>query len=310
MIFIASLLIALSVGCGAMALVKGQQSQTLLKKRMVDASVGSIRLPFEIDLDLPEDLRASLEVSYDEIQSDPHLRNLYLAGIRHKKYVKLFAFLHKAKFGLPVALMLLYALDGSLQGGELLKALQVTFLLHFGLVMTVRILKQKRQKHITRTLPQILDLLVIGVESGLNFTAAMERVLKEMDRKNPLVREFSVMHYEYLSGLGLSEASKRMEKRCGVDDVTLVLNGIVQSEEMGASMGRALRIQAIDIRDKYRQRIREKALKIPVKILFPVALIFVSLMTTTLGPSLFQLITALGGSGLVDGFSSPITESK
>jgi tight adherence protein C len=142
---------------------------------------------------------------------------------------------------------------------------------------------------ILRSLPQFLDLLLISVEAGMAFTAALERVIKEVDPREPLTREFSQMYHEFLGGLPLSEACERMTKRCQVPDVGIVLSSIVQSDQMGASLGNNLRIQSGDLRDKYRQRLRARAHKIPVKIIFPMLLSFGMIFFLTLGPAFYQL---------------------
>jgi len=75
--------------------------------------------------------------------------------------------------------------------------------------------------------------------------------------------------------------------------LSVILISIVQSDQMGSGLAQVLRVQAMELRDKHRQRMREKAYRIPIKLLFPMILIFITLFTMTLGPAFLQLSTSI-----------------
>ena len=189
-----------------------------------------------------------------------------------------------------------HALQGQLDLKHSMSALLAGVIIYLYTHLILKIAREKRQKLILRSLPQFLDLLVVCVEAGLSFTAALERILKEMEKENPLTKEFKVMYNEFLGGLSLKQACERLDKRCDVPDLSLLLTSIVQSDQMGASLGNTLRTQATEIRDKYRQRVRTRALKIPVKILFPMIPIFLAFMLVNLGIIGFQINNAIGNN--------------
>ena len=112
-----------------------------------------------------------------------------------------------------------------------------------------------------------------------------------MSQKEPIVKEFDHMHHELMGGLSLPQACDRLARRCEVPDLSVILISIVQSDQMGSGLAQVLRVQAHELRDKLRQRMREKAYRIPVKLLFPMVLIFMTLFAMTLGPAFLTLST-------------------
>ena len=216
-------------------------------------------------------------------------KELFLAGLRNKKHTKFFQIIRQASLLAPIAVILLNLFLGHLTPQLMIRAAIAGVFLYVGSVVMLGIIRRKRQHIMLRTLPQFLDLLLVCVEAGLGFTAALERVIKEVDMKNPLTMEFSQTYHEFLGGLSLGEACNRMDKRCQVPDLAMLLASIVQSEQMGSSLGNNLRVQAADLRDKYRQRLRARAHKIPVKIIFPMLLSFSMIFFLTLGPAFYQI---------------------
>jgi tight adherence protein C len=85
-----------------------------------------------------------------------------------------------------------------------------------------------------------------------------------------------------------------LAERCGVDDVTTFVNALIQSDQLGLSIGNTLRIQSEQMRRKRRQRIEEQAMKAPVKMLIPLILfIFPTIFIVLLGPALIQVLNGL-----------------
>ena len=294
MILVTACLFGISIGCFTWYFVYRRQNQQLVASRLyTDASGGTLSFPYPV-ADLASE-KKSEEVTLEESSRDWLTNTLFLAGIRNERTVRFFSFLIKMPILLPAFFILLYLVTGSLTFGNFLKAIAIGVGLYIWARFFVRMLQQKRQRRILRNLPQLLDLVVVSVEAGLSFPSALERILKESDRKEPLIQEFNTMYHEYLSGIPLPQACERMDKRCGVADLSLLLSTIVQSEQIGSSLGSSLRTQSLELRDKLRQRVREQAFRIPVRILFPMILIFMAFIILNLGYIGFQMRTVVGG---------------
>lgn len=153
----------------------------------------------------------------------------------------------------------------------------------------------KRQKEIRRALPDALDLLTICVEAGLGFDAAMAKVSNKWD--SALSLSFARVIQEIQLGKIRREALRDMADRAGLAELTSFVAAVIQSEQLGVSMAKVLRIQADQMRVKRRQLAEEEAHKAPLKMLIPMALlIFPSLMIVLLTPAALRLFhSALGG---------------
>ncbi len=150
-----------------------------------------------------------------------------------------------------------------------------------------------RQKEITQAMPDALDLLVIAVEAGLGFDAAVQRYTEKAD--NSLSREFRRAIAEIRMGRSRREALKDMVNRTEVPDLNTFISAIIQADQLGVSISRVLTVQADQMRILRRQRAEEQAAKAPLKMLFPmVFLIFPSMFIVILGPS---VPTIFGGGG-------------
>jgi len=148
--------------------------------------------------------------------------------------------------------------------------------------------KQRRAK-IVSELPDILDLITVSVEAGLSFDGAIDRVAAEAD--GPLATEFAFTLKELRMGKTRRDALRRMSERCSVPDLTTLVGSIIQADELGVAIGKILRIQSDQMRDKRKQRAREKSMKAPVKMLFPLLFfIFPSILIVLLGPALIRLM--------------------
>lgn len=147
----------------------------------------------------------------------------------------------------------------------------------------------RRQDHITKKLPDALDLLTICVEAGLGFDAAMGKIYEKWD--DPLSTAFGRVLQEIQLGKLRREALRDMAESMDVPDVTGFVAAVVQAEQLGVSMARILRVQSDQMRVKRRQRAQEKAQQAPVKMMIPmVLLIFPSIWIVLLGPSVIMLL--------------------
>ena len=158
------------------------------------------------------------------------------------------------------------------------------------LMLTSRI--TRRQKEIRKAMPDALDLLTICVEAGLGFDAAMSKVSEKWE--NELSLAFARVIREVQLGKVRREALKDMSDRLGIAEMTSFVAAIIQSEQLGVSMAKVLRIQSDQMRVKRRQRAEEEAHKAPVKMIIPMALlIFPSIMIIILTPAAIQIMNSL-----------------
>ncbi len=150
---------------------------------------------------------------------------------------------------------------------------------------------QKRQKEVRKSMPDALDLLTICVEAGLGFDAAMAKVSEKWETE--LSRSFARVIQEIQLGKVRREAMRDMADRLGLPEMTSFVAAVIQSEQLGVSMAKVLRIQSDQMRIKRRQAAEEEAHKAPVKMLIPVALlIFPSLMITLMTPAALRLMNS------------------
>jgi tight adherence protein C len=159
------------------------------------------------------------------------------------------------------------------------------------LMLTSRI--TRRQKEIRKAMPDALDLLTICVEAGLGFDAAMSKVSEKWE--NELSLAFTRTIREVQLGKVRREALKDMSDRLGIAEMTSFVAAIIQSEQLGVSMAKVLRIQSDQMRVKRRQYAEEEAHKAPIKMIIPMALlIFPSILIIILTPAVLQIM----GSGV------------
>lgn len=152
----------------------------------------------------------------------------------------------------------------------------------------------KRQKIMRKSLPNCLDLLCVSVEAGLGFDMALAKVVEKF--KGPLSDEFKRGLDEITVGRTRKDALKDVSKRCGIDDLEMFINAIVQAEQLGIAIANVLRIQADQIRTKRRQKIEELAMKAPLKMLFPmIFFIFPTIFIIVLGPVALKVMAELSG---------------
>ncbi|MGI9585043.1 MAG: type II secretion system F family protein [Acidimicrobiia bacterium] len=145
-----------------------------------------------------------------------------------------------------------------------------------------------RRKDMEKQLPDIIDLLVISVEAGLGFEAAMGRVVQNVPGE--LSKEFQRMLQETRVGVSRHEALRSLADRTDVEDLNSFVLALIQADQFGVSVARMLRVQAEEMRVRRRQRIQEKAFAAPVKMIFPMLLcIFPSIFIVILGPAVISI---------------------
>jgi tight adherence protein C len=158
------------------------------------------------------------------------------------------------------------------------------------IMLTTRV--TRRQKEIRKAMPDALDLLTICVEAGLGFDAAMSKVAEKWETELSLA--FARVIREVQLGKVRRDALKDMADRLGIAEMTSFVAAIIQSEQLGVSMSRVLRIQSDQMRVKRRQRAEEEAHKAPIKMIIPMALlIFPTIMIIILTPAAIQIMESL-----------------
>jgi len=162
------------------------------------------------------------------------------------------------------------------------------------MLITSRI--QRRQKVVRKAMPDALDLLTICVEAGLGFDGAMQKVSDKWD--NELSWAFARVIREIQLGKLRREALRDMADRIGISEMTSFVAAIIQSEQLGVSMAKVLRIQADQMRIRRRQLAEEQAHQAPVKMMIPMVIfIFPTLWIVLLGPAGVQMYKLFFVSG-------------
>jgi len=154
---------------------------------------------------------------------------------------------------------------------------------------------QARQKQVLHALPNVLDLLMVCIEAGLGFDAAVARVAERPEvRGSPLHQEMLRMHLEVRAGRPREDALRGLGGRTGVEEVKSLAGAFIQTERLGTSLGKTLRIHAESARVQRRLRAEERAQLAPLKMLFPtVVFLFPVFFLVTFAPALLKLLAAL-----------------
>jgi tight adherence protein C len=152
---------------------------------------------------------------------------------------------------------------------------------------------RRRREQVGRELPDVLDLLAVSVEAGLGFDGAIAKLTEHME--GSLVDEMSLALGEMRVGESRSEALKKMAGRVDTPEVSSFVRAIIQADQLGISLGKILRVQATDSRLKRQAAAEEKAMKAPIKMLFPtVAFVFPAMFIVILGPAFIGLKQLFG----------------
>ena len=148
---------------------------------------------------------------------------------------------------------------------------------------------RKRREELRAQLPDALDLLAVSVEAGLGFDGAIAKLTEHME--GALQEEFSLTLGEMRIGESRHDALKKLAERSGAPEVASFCRAIIQADQLGISLGRLLRVQATDARLKRQAAAEEKAMKSPIKMLFPtVIFIFPAMFIVILGPAMLNLM--------------------
>ena len=148
-----------------------------------------------------------------------------------------------------------------------------------------------RKREIFESFPDALDLIIVCVEAGLGFDAALARVGEEIHVRSPILgEELHLINLELRAGSSRERALRNLALRTGVEEIDMLVAMLVQSDRFGTSMADSLRVHAESLRTKRRFLAEEAAAKIAVKLLFPlIFFIFPSMLLVLLGPAFISI---------------------
>jgi tight adherence protein C len=227
-------------------------------------------------------------------------RRLVKAGFHDPRAVPLFL---GAKAGLGLAGVLAYTVYGVLVQRALPNVLPISLVLgataFFLPDLWLRVKIRGRRQAIENALPDVLDLLMVCVEAGMGFDAAVARVAEQEEmRQSPLHQELLRMHLEVRAGRPREEAFRAFAERIDTEDVRSMVSAFIQTEKLGTSLGRTLRVQSDASRVQRRHRAETKAQLAPLMMLLPtVVFLMPAFMLVAMAPSLLKMLQIMNSIG-------------
>jgi tight adherence protein C len=149
-----------------------------------------------------------------------------------------------------------------------------------------------RKDKIQRGLPDALDLMVVCVEAGTGLDSALNRTAEEMKKTNSvLAEELGLVNLEIRAGKPRQDALKNLALRTDLEDLSNLTTLLIQTERFGTSIAQALRVHSDFMRTRRFQRAEELAQKMPIKLIFPLALFILPMFfLVTVGPAVFVFL--------------------
>lgn len=171
-----------------------------------------------------------------------------------------------------------------------LMAICFTLLGYFGVDLMLNGKAKARQAAMQADLADVIDQISISVQAGLGFEAAIARSASSTD--GPLTEELKRMMNDIRLGSSRAKAFSALADRAKVDDLSNFVRSISAAEKTGVSISKVLQVQADEQRERRRQRAEERAMKMPVMLVFPlVTCILPPLFIVLLGPAIIQVMT-------------------
>jgi tight adherence protein C len=235
----------------------------------------------------------------DEARRSQYRRRLVQAGYQDPRAVTIFM---GAKVGIALAGLCLYPFYGFLLSRVLPNMFAISATLAVIGFFTpdywlVRRRKQ-RQQAIIEALPDVLDLLMVCVEAGMGFDAAVARIAESVRTPSPLHQEMMRMHLEIRAGRPREEAMRDWAERTGADEVRRIVTAFTQADRLGTPLGKTLRVHAEAARVERRHRAEAKAYLAPLKMIFPTALVLMpAFLLVAMAPALLNLLKLFSGLG-------------
>jgi len=227
-------------------------------------------------------------------------RRLALAGFHNPNAATLFLGVKvTTAAALSIAYLVFATMTQRLQPNLLPIALVLGGLGFFVPDLWLRLKTQQRQRAVTEALPDVLDLLMVCVEAGMGFDAAVARVAEQPGSKaSPLHEELLRMHLEIRAGRPREEALRALSARLGTEEIRSVIGSFIQSERLGTSLGKTLRVLADASRVQRRHRAEKKAQLAPLMMLGPTVLFLLpSFMLVATAPSFLRILKIMSTIG-------------
>jgi tight adherence protein C len=229
------------------------------------------------------------------IVNEEHLRKtLVSAGMYRTSPRTLIGYQLLFGLTLPIAWLFFAVGAGASTALAILAAIFLAAIGWFAPGFIVQRRAESRLHRIDRSMPELIDLLVVSVEAGLSLSAAIQLAGERMH--GPLGNELRIVLQEQRMGLTPVQALENMVGRCPTPAVEAFARAMAQGAVLGVSIGQILRSLAIEMRKRRRALIEQQAQKAPIKMLFPlVFMIFPALFVVILGPAVVSIFHALRG---------------
>jgi tight adherence protein C len=222
-------------------------------------------------------------------------QRLVRAGFHNPRMVPVFL---GAKAAIGLGLGFSYLLYGAIVQRALPNLLPISIILgglgFFVPELWLRLRSQTRQCEVRNALPDVLDMLMVCVEAGMGFDAAVARVAEQGAGKSALHDELLRMHLEIRAGRPREEALRAMSDRIGSEDIRSVVGSFIQTDRLGTPLGKTLRVQAEASRVQRRHRAETKAQIAPLMMLIQTIMFLMpSFMLVAAAPSLLRILQIL-----------------
>jgi tight adherence protein C len=297
-----SLLVFLSAGTLAFALMLGARARSAVRRRAAGVATGehsdqqnSLRHSGVAVARKLVDYTTKHYVAVDGENVKVLRRRLLQAGIYGSQAAAYF-FLARAGMALALALAAAFALSLFDAGAKTSFWLMIMVAAVLGYLAPSfyldRRAARRRLEH-QAGFPDFLDLLVVCADAGLAMEAALERVARELgDTHRSLAANIHITNLEIRAGSTLTEALEHLADRLGLDEARSFANLIQQSDELGSSISHALRVYSDDMRHKRLSRAEEKAYSLPTKLTVPMMIcIFPAIFIVILTPVIVRVAT-------------------
>jgi tight adherence protein C len=214
-----------------------------------------------------------LGISLADTQNDSLRKRLIAAGYPSPEAPKVFTFIRLVLTLVLPAILVLMSLNKPEPPSPVKLYLMATAIAVLGLYLPNLFISAKaarRQEAIVHGFPDALDLMLVCVEAGLGLEAAMDRVGRELAISHPLVSQaLGKVVLELRAGRSRADALRRMADDVDVDEIRSFATLLIQSDQLGSSVGQTLRVYAAEMREKRRMRAEEKAHRLPVLLSVP-----------------------------------------
>lgn len=164
-----------------------------------------------------------------------------------------------------------------------------------GMILPMSYLNMKianRQKKIRNALPDVIDLLLVSIQAGMPFDAAIEKIAAKM--KGPLIEAFLRMNHQTRMGVPRRDALKDLAVFCQIEEMSLLTSALIQADQLGVSVAQVMFAQVESMRKKRLLIAREKGLQTPVKLVFPLVFFMLPVLFIVLmGPAVLTVMKTM-----------------